>query len=64
MEKLNEIKDLYEKGYRCIKTDESSPNMTVYLKNFEVEMSKELSITNASEKNAVNEFLASQKRFK
>jgi len=63
MKNLKHIKDLYEKGYRCIKTDESNPNMTVYLKNFEVECSEELSITDPSEKNAINEFLSAQKRF-
>lgn len=40
MAKINQIKDLYEDGYRCIYYDSNTNSHTVYLKNFDTEGSE------------------------
>ena len=35
MENFNDLKKLYEDGYRCIYQDGSEGNRTIYLKNFQ-----------------------------
>lgn len=39
---LNKLKNLYDKGYKCIRYDENNDEFTAYLKNFELEKSKEI----------------------
>ncbi len=39
---LENVKDLYKDGYRCIYYNEEESNPTIYLKNFENENSKEI----------------------
>ena len=36
MENFNDLKNLYEDGYRCIYQDGDEGNRNVYLKNFEM----------------------------
>lgn len=40
MAKFNQVKDLYEDGYRCIYYDSTQSNHTLYLKNFDTEISE------------------------
>lgn len=61
MNNLDQIKNLYEKGYRCIKTEQNpSSSMTVYLKNFEVEYSKEIIVYGQDEINEITNFITNQ----
>ncbi|QJA09974.1 hypothetical protein HF520_14385 [Romboutsia sp. CE17] len=46
MAKFNQIKDLYEDGYRCIYYDHAENNHTIYLKNFDTESSKVVELDN------------------
>ncbi len=39
MENFNDLKNLYEDGYRCIYQDGCEGNRNIYLKNFDVEKS-------------------------
>ncbi len=48
--KLNYLKKLYEDGYRCIYYDSNKNEVfTVYLKNFEMEKSEVVEITDSQE---------------
>ena len=40
MAKFNQLKDLYEDGYRCIYYDSTANSHTIYLKNFDTEGSE------------------------
>ena len=44
MENFNDLKNLYEDGYRCIYQDGDEGNRNVYLKNFENEKSTVVNI--------------------
>lgn len=58
MYNFENVKNLYEDGYRCIYYDTSINNPYVYLKNFENENSKEIQFENEEEfikfKNYIN----------
>ncbi|MGL5348814.1 MAG: hypothetical protein ACRDA3_15805 [Peptostreptococcaceae bacterium] len=49
MTSFNELKNLYEDGYRCIYHDQSNSNHTVYLKNFDSEHSQVVEIEDENE---------------
>ncbi|MGL5311682.1 MAG: hypothetical protein ACRC92_00405 [Peptostreptococcaceae bacterium] len=49
MTKFNELKNLYEDGYRCIYHDQANSNHTVYLKNFDSEDSQVLEVEDENE---------------
>lgn len=49
MTSFNELKNLYEDGYRCIYHDQSSNNHTVYLKNFDSEHSQVVEVDDENE---------------
>jgi len=49
MTTFNNIKDLYEDGYRCIYYDGADSNRTIYLKNFDSEDSKVLEVNDEKE---------------
>lgn len=53
MTTFNDIKNLYEDGYRCIYHNSSNNNHTIYLKNFDSENSQVLEI---SDENEFNQF--------
>lgn len=46
MAKFNELKNLYEDGYRCIYYDGDENNRTIYLKNFYTENSQVVELNN------------------
>ena len=46
MANFNELKNLYEDGYRCIYYDGEENNRTIYLKNFYNESSQVVELTN------------------
>ena len=47
MYNFENVKGLYEDGYRCIYYDNTENNPSVYLKNFESEDSKEIQFERA-----------------
>lgn len=49
MPNFNQLKDLYEDGYRCIYHDQSSSNHTIYLKNFDSEHSQVVDLDDENE---------------
>ena len=46
MSSFNTLKDLYQDGYRCIYCDKIKNNHTIYLKNFDIDFSTPLGISN------------------
>ena len=55
MAKFNQLKDLYEDGYRCIYYDSTANSHTIYLKNFDNDYSKALEV-NINDENEFNQF--------
>ena len=53
MENFNDLKKLYEDGYRCIYQDGSDGNRTIYLKNFDNEKS---TVVNLQDENEFSQF--------
>ena len=53
MENFNDLKKLYEDGYRCIYQDGSEGNRTIYLKNFDNEKS---TVVNLQDENEFSQF--------
>ena len=53
MENFNDLKKLYEDGYRCIYQDGSKGNRTIYLKNFDNEKS---TVVNLQDENEFSQF--------
>ena len=53
MENFNDLKNLYEDGYRCIYQDGTEGNRNIYLKNFEDEKS---AVVNLQDENEFNQF--------
>ena len=53
MENFNDLKNLYEDGYRCIYQDGEEGNRNIYLKNFEDEKS---AVVNLQDENEFNQF--------
>ena len=55
MSDFNELKTLYEDGYRCIYQNNKDNNHTIYLKNFYDDYSKALEV-NINDENEFNKF--------
>ncbi len=55
MSGFNELKSLYQDGYRCIYHDGEENNRTIYLKNFDNDYSKALEV-NINDENEFNQF--------
>lgn len=55
MSDFNELKSLYEDGYRCIYQEGEENNRTIYLKNFDSDYSKSLEV-NLNDENEFNQF--------
>ena len=53
MENFNDLKNLYEDGYRCIYQNGAEGNRNIYLKNFEDEKS---AVVNLQDENEFNQF--------
>ena len=53
IENFNDLKKLYEDGYRCIYQDGSEGNRTIYLKNFDNEKS---TVVNLQDENEFSQF--------
>ncbi len=53
MENFNDLKNLYEDGYRCIYQDGTEGNRNIYLKNFYEEKSK---VVNLQDENEFSQF--------
>ena len=53
MGNFNDLKKLYEDGYRCIYQDGSEGNRTIYLKNFDNEKS---TVVNLQDENEFSQF--------
>ena len=53
MENFNDLKNLYEDGYRCIYQDGDEGTRNVYLKNFENEKS---TVVNIQDENEFSQF--------
>lgn len=53
MEGFNDLKNLYEDGYRCIYQDGQEGNRNIYLKNFDEEKS---TVINLQDENEFNQF--------
>lgn len=49
MENFNDLKNLYENGYRCIYQDGTECNRNIYLKNFDEEKSKVVTLQDENE---------------
>ncbi len=49
MTNFNDIKNLYEDGYRCIYYDGDDINKTIYLKNFDSEHSTVVELNDPNE---------------
>lgn len=60
-DKLNKLKHLYNKGYKCIKYEENSNGeLTAYFKNFEEEKIDELTSSVKSESKEIKNFIDGQ----
>ncbi|OON93256.1 MAG: hypothetical protein ATN31_06795 [Candidatus Epulonipiscioides saccharophilum] len=57
MEKLDELKQMYEEGYRCIYTDKDDNGLTVHLKDFYNERSDTISTNESEEIDQMESFL-------
>ena len=57
MAKINQIKDLYEDGYRCIYYDSASNSHTLYLKNFDTEGSEVIELEDDSDFSAFKDYI-------
>ena len=53
MENFNDLKNLYEDGYRCIYQDGTEGNRNIYLKNFYEEKS---TVVNLQDENEFSQF--------
>ena len=54
MYNFENVKGLYEDGYRCIYYDNTENNPSVYLKNFESEDSKEIQFDGLFSESTIN----------
>ena len=57
MENFNDLKNLYEDGYRCIYQDGTEGNRNIYLKNFYEEKSTVVNIQDESEFSQFQDYL-------
>ena len=58
MENYSKICKLYEDGYKCIKyDDEKDGPMNIYLKNFEIEKSDTIKVTDFQEKMRIKNYI-------
>ncbi|MCC3864292.1 hypothetical protein [Terrisporobacter petrolearius] len=53
MNNFNDLKNLYEDGYRCIYQDGAEGNRNIYLKNFDEEKS---TVVNLQDENEFSQF--------
>ena len=53
MDNFNDLKNLYENGYRCIYQDGNEGNRNIYLKNFDEEKS---TVVNLQDENEFSQF--------
>lgn len=59
MNKFNDLKNLYEDGYRCIYHDSKENNTyTIYLKNFYNEKSEVLELDDENEFNQFKDYIS------
>ena len=57
MSDFNQIKDLYEDGFRCIYFDSNNNNHTIYLKNFDSEKSQVVELENDNDFNQFQDYI-------
>ena len=58
MENFNDLKNLYEDGYRCIYQDGTEGNRNIYLKNFEDEKSTVINIQDENEFSQFQDYIS------
>lgn len=63
MEGFNDIKNLYEDGYRCIYQDGQEGNRNIYLKNFDDEKSKVINLQNENEFNQFQDYVSNLRMY-
>lgn len=61
MANFNELKNLYEDGYRCIYYDKVENNHTIYLKNFDNENSTVIELSDENEFSQFKNYIDSLK---
>ena len=59
MENFNDLKQLYEDGYRCIYQDGTEGDRNIYLKNFYEEKSKVVNLQDENEFSQFQEYISS-----
>lgn len=59
MENFNDLKNLYEDGYRCIYQDGTEGNRNIYLKNFDEEKSKVVNLQDENEFSQFQDYIGS-----
>ena len=58
---LNKVKELYDKGFKCIKYEDGiNGQLSIYLKNFEKEKVQQLNVDNMVEIQEIKNFINSQ----
>lgn len=58
-EKFETLKEKYEQGYRCIRTENENNGITIYLKNFYTEQIDTLTSNNNEEIYQMNQYISS-----
>ena len=57
MSDFNQLKNLYEDGFRCIYFDSENDGHTIYLKNFDSEKSEVVELTNDDDFNQFQDYI-------
>jgi hypothetical protein len=56
---LESLKEMYEQGYRCIRTENENGTMKIYLKNFETEKTDTIFTNNQEEMSQISQYIHS-----
>ncbi len=57
MSDFNQLKNLYEDGFRCIYFNSEDTNHKIYLKNFDSEKSQVVELTNDTDFNQFQDYI-------
>lgn len=58
MKNYNKICKLYDEGFKCIRyDDQKNGSMNIYLKNFEIEKSDTIKVTDFNEKMRIKNYI-------
>ncbi|WDV44673.1 hypothetical protein PV797_14255 [Clostridiaceae bacterium M8S5] len=60
-QKLGKVKELVDKGYKCIRYDHDKGNLKAFFKHFEEEMSDELTCSNKKEIKKIIDYINNSK---